>query len=80
MMKILTAREITIHQGVKIATMSTANIVPHMLAPHEVQTETPSKEKDSDIKLQMKSTLIIESTRSSPVEGDTQGDPIKSPR
>ena len=79
MMKNLTAREITIHQGVKVVIMSAANIVPHMLAPHEVQTETPLKERNSDIKLQMKSTLIIESTRSNSIEGDTRGDPIESP-
>ena len=36
MMKNLTTRTVTIHQGAKIATMSAANIVPHMLAPEEV--------------------------------------------
>ena len=62
MVKNLTAREITIHQGVKIVTMNAANIVPHMLAPHDVQTRIPSEEKDSNVKVQMKSILIIEST------------------
>ena len=36
MMTNLTARAVTIHQGSKVATMSTAIIVPHMLAPSTI--------------------------------------------
>ena len=57
MMKNLTARTVTIHQGVKVATMSAANIVPHMLAPEEVKAQDTSKDSENE-KIIMKSTQI----------------------
>ena len=79
MMKNLTAREVIVHQGAKIATMSAANVVPHMLAPQEVKVETPLINPDNDIKMTMKSALITETIRSSSVDGEVQGDPIEQP-
>ena len=35
MIKNLTARTIKISQGIKVASMEAANVVPHMLAPQE---------------------------------------------
>ena len=69
MMKNLTTRTVTIHQGVKIATMSAANIVPHMLAPEEVKVKVPPKNFENDVKIPMKAASIMEGSRSSPVEG-----------
>ena len=45
MIKNLTARNITVNQGSKIAEMAAANVIPHMLAPQtSTQTETlPAK-------------------------------------
>ena len=45
MIKNLTARNITVNQGSKIAKMAAANVIPHMLAPQaSTQTETlPAK-------------------------------------
>ena len=41
MIKNLTARNITVNQGSKIAEMAVANVIPHMLAPQiSTQTET----------------------------------------
>ena len=54
MMKNLTARAVTIHQGVKVATMSAANVVPHMLAPEEVKAKPPLKNPKNDIIISMK--------------------------
>ena len=48
MMKNLTARTVTIHQGVKVATMRAANVVPHMLAPEEVKAKPPPKNPKND--------------------------------
>ena len=73
MMKNLTARTVTIHQGVKVATMSAANIVPHMLAPEEVKVQTPPNQTETDVKTSMKSASVVEKDeRSSSVEGDTR--------
>ena len=60
MMKNLTARTVTIHQGAKIATMSAANIVPHMLAPEEVKVKVPPKNFEKDTKIPMKGASIVE--------------------
>ena len=77
MMKNLTARTVTIHQGVKIATMSAANIVPHMLAPEEVKVQTPPQQTKTDVKISMKSASVTENGgRSSPVDGDTRRSPV----
>ena len=45
MIKIMTARNITVNQGSKIAEMAAANVIPHMLAPQaSILTETlPAK-------------------------------------
>ena len=60
MMKNLTAQKITINQGVKIATMGVANIVPHMLAPQELQTGTPVEKVEDNMKVVMKSASVTE--------------------
>ena len=64
MMKNLTARKITINQGAKVATMSAAKIVPHMLAPQELQTEESEVEVENNTKLLMKSASMTEDSRS----------------
>ena len=46
MMKNLTAREVNIHQGAKIAMVSAANEVPHMLAPQEGKVKFPQNNPD----------------------------------
>ena len=79
MMKNLTARTVTIHQGAKIATMSTANIVPHMLAPEEVKVKVPPKNFENDVKIPMKGASIMEGSRSSPVGGGVQRGSIELP-
>ena len=71
MMKNLTARMVTIHQGVKIATMSAANVVPHMLAPEEVRVQTPPRNSENDETIPMRGASEMGETRSSSVEGDT---------
>ena len=60
MMKNLTALTVTIHQGAKIATMSAANTVPHMLAPEEVKVKVPPENFKKDTKIPMKGTSIVE--------------------
>ena len=71
MMKNLTARTVTIHQGVKIATMSAANVVPHMLAPEEAKVQTPPNKTETDVKIPMKSASVVgKEGRSSSVKGD----------
>ena len=79
MMKNLTVREITINQGVKIATMDAANIVPHMLAPQELQTGTPEGKVEDTTKLLMKSASVIEDSRGASVEGDVCSSSVKLP-
>ena len=69
MMKNLTAKTVTVHQGVKIATMCAANIVPHMLAPVEVNNCPQNNEYD--VKIKMKGASLVTGERSSSVEGDT---------
>ena len=59
-MKNLTARTVTIHQGVKIATMSAANLVPHMLAPEEVKVQNPPQQTETDAKISMKGASVTE--------------------
>ena len=39
MIKNLTARNITVNQGSKVAEMAAANVIPHMLAP-QASTQT----------------------------------------
>ena len=80
MMKNLTARTVTIHQGVKIATISTANIVPHMLAPEEVKVKVPPENFENDVKMPMKGTSIMEGSRSSPVKGGERRGSVELPR
>ena len=71
MMKNLTARTVTIHQGVKVATMSAANIVPHMLAPEEVKVQAPPNQTGTDVKTSMKSATVVEKDeRSSSIDDD----------
>ena len=70
MMKNLTAREVTINQGIKIATMGAANIVPHMLAPQKITTETPERVVGNNTKLAMKSASVMENSQSAPIEGE----------
>ena len=79
MMKNLTARTVTIHQGVKIATMSATNIVPHMLAPEEVKEKSPSENLENDITIPMKSVSVEKDGRCSSIKGDTQGSNVESP-
>ena len=77
MMKNLTARTVAIHQGVKVATMSAANIVPHMLAPEEVKVRTPPNQTETTVKTSMKSASVVgRDERSSPVDGDTRRSPV----
>ena len=56
MMKNLTAQEVIIHQGAKVATMSAANVVPHMLAPQEEKLDNP----ENETKITMKSASVME--------------------
>ena len=70
MMKNLTARTVTIHQGVKVATMSTANVVPHMLAPEEIKVQTSPKNPKNDVTISMKSASVKADRRGGSVEGD----------
>ena len=79
MMKNLTARPVTIHQGVKVATMSAANIVPHMLAPEEVGVPTPPTNLEYDKTIPMKGTSRTEESRSNPIEGGVQRGSVESP-
>ena len=77
MMKNLTARTVAIHQGVKVATMSAANIVPHMLAPEEVKVRTPPNQTETNVKTSMKSASVVgKDERSSSVDGDTRRSPV----
>ena len=77
MMKNLTARKITINQGLKIATMGAANIVPHMLAPQEPQTKKHEGKVENDTKLLMKSAPVTGGSQGNPIKGDMQGSSIK---
>ena len=79
MMKNLTARTVTIHQGVKVATMSAANIVPHMLAPEEVKVQTPPNKPETDVKTSMKSVSVVGKERSGSVEGEAQSSTVEAP-
>ena len=77
MMKNLTARTVAIHQGVKVATMSAANIVPHMLAPEEVKVRTPPNQTETNVKTSMKSASVVgRDEQSSSVNGDTRHSPV----
>ena len=64
MMKNLTARTVTIHQGVKVTTMCAANLVPHMLAPEEAKVQIPPKDLEKDVRILMKSASVTENRRS----------------
>ena len=75
MMKNLTAREVIIHQGAKVAMMSAANVVPHMLAPQEEKLDNPENEN----KVTMKSASVMEETRGSSIEGGVQKSSIEQP-
>ena len=79
MMKNMTARTVTIHQGVRVAAMSAANVVPHMLAPEEIKVQTPPNESRNDIKTSMKSATVLEEKRGGSVEGDAQSDTARAP-
>ena len=79
MMKNLTAQKITINQGAKVATMGAANIVPHMLAPQELQTEKPEVEVENNMKLLMKSASMIEDSRGVSIKGDVCSSSVELP-
>ena len=78
MMKNLIARTVTIHKGVKVVTMSAANVVPHMLAPEEVKVQTPPNQ--TDVKTSMKSAFVVKDGRGSSVEGDARSNTVETPR
>ena len=59
--------------------MSAANIVPHMLAPQELQTEESEVEVENNTKLLMKSASMTEDSRGACVEGDVCNSSIESP-
>ena len=80
MMKNMTARTVTVHQGVKIATMCAANIVPHMLALEEGKIQNPPQNNEYDVKIKMKGASIVTGERSSSVEGDTRSGIVEPPR
>ena len=73
MMKNLTAQEVIIHQGAKVAMMSAANVVPHMLALQEKKLDNPKNET----KITMKSASVMEETRGSSVKGGAQKSSIE---
>ena len=75
MMKNLT----TINQGIKIATVGAANIVPHMLAPQELPTETPERVVGNNTKLLMKSASVMENSQGASVEGEVRSSSIELP-
>ena len=50
--------------------MSAANIVPHLLAPQELQTEESEVEVENNTKLLMKSASITENSRGAAIKGD----------
>ena len=79
MMKNLTARKVSINQGVKIATMGAANIVPHMLAPKEVRAETKGEKDGESTKLLMKSASNVEDSQDTTIEGDKRSGSFESP-
>ena len=79
MMKNLTARTVTIHQGVKIATMSAANIVPQMLAPEEAKMKIPPTNLKSDTTIPMKGTSVREGTETAPSKEIHEGAPLSHP-
>ena len=59
--------------------MSAANIVPHMLAPQELQTEESEVEVENNMKLLMKSASMTEDSRGAPVKGDVSSSSVESP-
>ena len=59
--------------------MDAANIVPHMLAPQELQTGTPEGKVEDTTKLLMKSASVIEDSRGASVEGDVCSSSVKLP-
>ena len=79
MMKNLTARKVSINQGVKIATMGAANIVPHMLAPQEVRVETCGEKDGESTKLLIKSASNVEDSSNTTVEGDKRSGSFEPP-
>ena len=80
MMKNLTTRTVTIYQGVKVATMSAANVVPHMFAAEEIKVQTPPKNPKNDVTIPMKSASAKVDKRGGSIEGDTRSSTIESPR
>ena len=80
MMKNLTARTVTIHQGVKVATMSAANVVPHMLAPEEVKVSSPPGNFKNNEIIPLKGASIVKDPQGSSVDGDMRGGPVEQPR
>ena len=59
--------------------MGAANIVPHMLAPQEITTETPERVVGNNTKLAMKSASVMENSQSAPIEGEVQSGSVKPP-
>ena len=79
MMKNLTARTVTIHQGVKVATMSAANVVPHMLASEEVKVSNLPKNLENDETILLKGASVMKDPRGSSVKGDMQSGSVEQP-
>ena len=69
LMKNLTARTVTIHQGVKVATMGAANVVPHMLAPEEAKVSSPPENFESNEITPLKGASIVKDPQGSSVDG-----------
>ena len=59
--------------------MDAANVVPHMLAPQELQTETPKGKVENNTKLLMKSVSVTEDSQGVSVEGDVHSSSVKLP-
>ena len=79
MIKNMTARNITVNQGSKIAEMAAAIVIPHMLAPQvSMQTETlPAKNAQcSTVKGGEQCSNIREPPRGSPLEKEVDRTPL----
>ena len=59
--------------------MSAANIVPHLLAPQELQTEKSDVEVKNNTKLLMKSASMTEDSRGASVKGDECSSSVEAP-
>ena len=59
--------------------MDAANVVPHMLAPQELQTETLRRKVEDSTKLLMKSASVMEDSQGASVAGDVRSSSIELP-